>query len=104
MAAAIKNSKIIISRSGYSSIMDLISLDKTGIIIPTSGQTEQEYLANYLHKKELFIKAEQNSKSIENAIIEFETKKNTLEHNIKNIPKNSELVKLLKNRLCQKDK
>lgn len=35
----------IICRSGYSSIMDLHVLNRKAILIPTSGQTEQEYLA-----------------------------------------------------------
>lgn len=44
----------IISRSGYSTIMDLSYLGKKGTFIPTKGQTEQEYLAGYYdHKKDL---------------------------------------------------
>ena len=40
----------IICRSGYSSIMDLHALDKlqNATLIPTPGQTEQEYLAEYI--------------------------------------------------------
>ncbi len=45
------NAKLIICRSGYSSIMDLNALDKKAIIIPTIGQTEQEYLAVHLKQK-----------------------------------------------------
>jgi uncharacterized protein (TIGR00661 family) len=43
----------IISRSGYSTVMDLVKLKKKSILIPTPGQTEQEYLADYLSKKEI---------------------------------------------------
>ena len=46
--------KKVICRSGYSSIMDLIALDKEAILIPTGGQSEQEYLANYLAAKGRF--------------------------------------------------
>ena len=46
----IENSKTIICRSGYSSVMDLSILQKEVIFIPTPGQTEQEYLAKY-HKE-----------------------------------------------------
>ena len=42
----------IISRSGYSTVMDLVKLKKKSILIPTPGQTEQEYLADYLSKKQ----------------------------------------------------
>ena len=40
----------IICRSGYSSIMDLHALGKlkNATLIPTPGQTEQEYLAEYI--------------------------------------------------------
>lgn len=45
---AINNTKNIISRAGYSSIMDYHFLDKNAILIPTPGQTEQEYLGHHL--------------------------------------------------------
>ena len=41
------NSKKIICRSGYSTIMDLVELGVKAMLIPTPGQTEQEYLAKY---------------------------------------------------------
>ncbi|MCK4808491.1 MAG: glycosyltransferase [Candidatus Aenigmarchaeota archaeon] len=45
--------KIVVSRSGYSTIMDLYVLRKKALYIPTPGQTEQEYLARYLKEKEI---------------------------------------------------
>jgi len=45
----LQKSKIVIARSGYSTIMDLIKMEKKAILIPTPGQLEQEYLAQ-LHK------------------------------------------------------
>lgn len=45
-------SDTIICRSGYSSLMDLHELNmKKLILIPTPGQTEQEYLAEYWQLK-----------------------------------------------------
>ncbi|MCE3296144.1 MAG: glycosyltransferase 28 domain protein [Crocinitomicaceae bacterium] len=41
-------SDCIISRSGYSTIMDIRVLGKKAILIPTKGQKEQEYLSRYL--------------------------------------------------------
>jgi len=41
----------IICRSGYTSIMDLVKLEKSAILIPTPGQYEQEYLAQRLDGK-----------------------------------------------------
>jgi len=46
---------VIISRTGYTTIMDLVELEKKAILFPTPNQTEQEYLADYLLKKELFV-------------------------------------------------
>ena len=48
--AYLKKSTYIICRSGYTSIMDLKYLQKKALLIPTPGQTEQEYLADY-HSK-----------------------------------------------------
>ena len=45
--------EFIIGRSGYSTIMDIAALDKRSILVPTPGQTEQEYLANHLMEKRL---------------------------------------------------
>lgn len=50
----ILNSKSIICRSGYSTIMDLVSLGRSALLIPTPGQTEQEYLAAHLSEKGYF--------------------------------------------------
>ncbi|WP_430934034.1 glycosyltransferase [Saccharicrinis sp. 156] len=41
-------SKLCLCRSGYSSIMDIAYLNLNAILIPTPGQTEQEYLAHHL--------------------------------------------------------
>ncbi|WP_298878406.1 glycosyltransferase [uncultured Polaribacter sp.] len=49
----INSSKIVICRSGYSSIMDLAVLHKKAFFIPTKNQTEQEYLALYLSNKKI---------------------------------------------------
>jgi uncharacterized protein (TIGR00661 family) len=44
----------IICRSGYTTIMELVSLGRSALLIPTYGQTEQEYLARYLTEKGWF--------------------------------------------------
>ena len=49
----ILKSEIIISRCGYSTVMDLMKLQKKSILIPTPGQTEQEYLAGILKTKKM---------------------------------------------------
>ncbi len=51
MKEAILAAPVIVSRSGYSTIMDLAVLKKKAIFVPTPGQTEQEYLAQRCMKK-----------------------------------------------------
>lgn len=46
--------KLVISRSGYSTLMDLAELGKKALLIPTPGQTEQEYLARYHQERGAF--------------------------------------------------
>ena len=53
-------SHLIICRSGYSSLMDLVTLGKNAILIPTPGQTEQEYLAKYLMEKKIYFSMAQH--------------------------------------------
>ena len=50
----VAKSKNIICRGGYSSLMDLITLNRNAYLVPTPGQTEQDYLAKYLTDKGLF--------------------------------------------------
>jgi uncharacterized protein (TIGR00661 family) len=47
---AMSTAEIIISRSGYSTLLDLAALQQRAIIIPTPGQTEQVYLMQYQSK------------------------------------------------------
>ena len=61
----LEKSKVVICRSGYSSIMDLIVLKKPAVLVPTPGQTEQEYLANYLNEKGLFYTMSQKAFNLE---------------------------------------
>ena len=49
----INKSALVLSRSGYSTIMDLAKLGKKVFFIPTPGQYEQEYLANHLKNKNI---------------------------------------------------
>ena len=48
MRDVIKRSDLIIARPGYTLIMELISLNRSALLVPTPGQTEQEYLAQRL--------------------------------------------------------
>ncbi|MCX6247461.1 MAG: glycosyltransferase [Bacteroidetes bacterium] len=60
MKEYILRSHIVICRSGYSSLMDLVTLGKNAILVPTPGQTEQEYLARYLMEKKIYFSMQQD--------------------------------------------
>jgi hypothetical protein len=61
MQDIISGSEAVITRSGYTTIMELISLNCSALLIPTPGQTEQEYLAKYLSGKGWFTTVTQKS-------------------------------------------
>lgn len=64
----ILSSDLIICRSGYSTVMDLVSLKKNAVFVPTPGQTEQEYLAKHLSEQEIFAFMAQEKFSLEEAL------------------------------------
>ena len=50
----LKQAGLVISRSGYSSIMDFMALGISAILVPSPGQSEQEYLADWMTEKGWF--------------------------------------------------
>lgn len=42
----LNRARLVVSRSGYTTMMELAELGKRALLIPTPGQTEQEYLAD----------------------------------------------------------
>ena len=63
---AFNESEIILCRSGYTTIMDLVKLQKKAFFIPTPGQFEQEYLAKKYKEEGLVPFAMQDDFKIEN--------------------------------------
>lgn len=61
MKELLSTSNFIVSRSGYTTIMDLVFLNRSALLVPTPGQTEQEYLAEYLAGKGWFHTATQKN-------------------------------------------
>ena len=65
---AILQSDIYIGRSGYSSLMDVVQLKcRKVILVPTRGQTEQEYLANRFAALKGFVVQKQKDFNLKNA-------------------------------------
>jgi UDP-N-acetylglucosamine:LPS N-acetylglucosamine transferase len=52
MQRAFEQSEFVISRCGYTTVMEVLASQKKAVLIPTPGQTEQEYLAKHLFKQQ----------------------------------------------------
>ncbi len=52
--------KFIISRTGYTTIMDLAELEKKALLVPTPGMSEQHYLARFHKARGTFYTVPQN--------------------------------------------
>ncbi|HEY0977186.1 MAG TPA: glycosyltransferase [Flavobacteriales bacterium] len=50
LTAALLDAELIISRTGYTTLMDLAHIGRSALVIPTPGQAEQEYLGE-LHQR-----------------------------------------------------
>jgi UDP-N-acetylglucosamine:LPS N-acetylglucosamine transferase len=66
LASLIKGAELYIARSGYSTLMDLAKIGSGALLlVPTPGQTEQEYLANRLRIKNSALVQQQHKLDIQ---------------------------------------
>jgi UDP:flavonoid glycosyltransferase YjiC (YdhE family) len=49
-AEMLNRARVVITRSGYTTLMELAELGKHALFVPTPGQSEQEYLARFHHR------------------------------------------------------
>lgn len=59
LASALAQAQLVVCRSGYSTLMDLAGFQKKALLIPTPGQSEQEYLASYLQAQGIALSRKQ---------------------------------------------
>jgi UDP-N-acetylglucosamine transferase subunit ALG13 len=64
----ILEAKAVICRAGYTSIMDLLALNATALLVPTPGQTEQEYLAQHLSSQHMFVTMNEDEFNVSDAL------------------------------------
>ena len=74
----INSSKTIIARGGYSTMMDLLKLQKPALLIPTPGQTEQLYLTQRL-KQLNYVDVVSQEKLSATRILQFENNQHKLD-------------------------
>jgi uncharacterized protein (TIGR00661 family) len=70
LAKLIASSSILISRPGYSTVMDLSFTGSNAIFVPTPQQTEQEYLAIRLMEKAICYSEPQDNFDIDRSLEE----------------------------------
>jgi UDP-N-acetylglucosamine transferase subunit ALG13 len=54
LSMLLSRTSLVICRPGYTSVMDLLRLGQKALLVPTPGQTEQEYLAVHLERSGYF--------------------------------------------------
>lgn len=73
LQAALQHAKLVISRSGYSSLMDYAALGlKHVLLIPTPGQTEQMYLGALLKEEGVAVCQPQHRLDVAKAMVAVE--------------------------------
>lgn len=72
LSVLVAKASYIISRSGYTTLMDMFKLGKKLIAIPTPGQAEQEYLGKILHQEKRLLCIDQQTFDFGTAIIQAE--------------------------------
>ena len=65
----LQNAGLVVCRSGYSTLMDLVALHKKAILLPTPGQTEQQYLGTHLHTQGIFYCTQQKNFNLARTLI-----------------------------------
>lgn len=64
-----RGAELIVSRSGYTTLMDLAVLGRSAVIIPTPGQPEQEYLGALHARSGRFLVQRQEAIDLEAALL-----------------------------------
>ncbi len=77
--ALINQSRLLLSRSGYTSIMDYVKLGARAVLVPTPGQPEQEILADHLQALSQFKMLDQGDIKLKAYVLEMLSKASTME-------------------------
>ena len=66
----LSGSRAIVSRTGYTTLMDLAALGRSAIVVPTPGQVEQEYLGRLHSRTGRFVVQQQGHLDLSAAVLE----------------------------------
>lgn len=68
LESLMRRARLVVARSGYSTVMDLERLGKRALLIPTPGQPEQEYLGTFLAGKGRAVCVKQSAFSLRESL------------------------------------
>ncbi|MBD3397092.1 MAG: hypothetical protein GF418_15830 [Chitinivibrionales bacterium] len=74
----------VVCRGGYTTIMDLVTMKKKAVIVPTPGQTEQEYLCRRAAQSGRFVMRTQKDLDIPDALRELDSLQNRANRELAN--------------------
>lgn len=74
LATAMSAAELVVSRSGYTTLMDLVALGRSALVIPTPGQAEQEYLGALHARTGRFVVQAQHQVDIRTALGDVQAK------------------------------
>ncbi|MFB6260836.1 MAG: glycosyltransferase, partial [Thiohalorhabdaceae bacterium] len=70
--AMMNRARLVICRSGYTTLMELAQLTKPALFVPTPGQSEQEHLADYHYRQGHTYAVNQNDLDLARDVAEAE--------------------------------
>lgn len=92
---ALIHAELIISRTGYSTLMDLDAIGRGALLVPTPGQPEQEYLGRMHGKHGSHLIQEQHRLDIASALTNPPGAAPTIQKTAELLPALSELARLI---------
>jgi predicted glycosyltransferase len=63
-----RRTRLFVCRSGYSTLMELAAMERRAVLVPTPGQTEQEYLARHAAQSGFFYSVPQKNFDLAGAL------------------------------------
>lgn len=98
LSAAMRNAELIISRTGYTTLMDLDAIGRGALLVPTPGQLEQEYLGRLHREMNLHSIQEQHRLNIAEVLLDPPGNIRPREKSTALLPAMNELAHLLTQR------
>ncbi|MEO5584597.1 MAG: glycosyltransferase [Flavobacteriales bacterium] len=98
LSAAMRNAELVISRTGYTTLMDLAAIGRGALLVPTPGQLEQEYLGRLHREMDIHRIQEQHRLDIAEVLRDPPGKNRPQQNTAALLPAMNELARLITQR------